>query len=277
MGTRFLLLLLTAGLLALAACDGNDVILATTTSAQDSGLLDELVPAFEKQTDYRLKPIVVGSGQALELGKQGEADVLLVHSPQDEEAFMAEGYGSDRRLVMYNDFVFVGPAKDPASIRGMKSAADALKAIAAEKALFVSRGDDSGTHKLERKLWGQAGIGPSGESWYQEAGAGMGQTLLIASDKQGYTISDRATFLRLRDNLSLEVLAEGDKALLNIYHVIIVNPARHREVNEEGARAFADFLVSPATQDLIANFGVQEFGQPLFFAAAGRDEKTLGQ
>jgi len=267
---------LAVAFLAAGCGGGNDLILATTTSAQDSGLLDELIPAFEKATGYSVKTIAVGSGQALALGERGEADVLLVHSPGAEEEFMAAGHGVDRRLVMYNDFLIVGPASDPAAIKGMRLATAALQAIAGKGSLFISRGDDSGTHKAEMKLWQEIGFDPSGSSWYQEAGAGMGQTLMIASDKAAYTLADRATYARLNKRLSLDPLSEGDPTLLNIYHVIGVNPARHRGLNVEGAQAFADFLVSPQAQEMIRTFGVEQYGQPLFFAAAARDESTLG-
>ncbi|MDP2950236.1 MAG: substrate-binding domain-containing protein [Chloroflexota bacterium] len=271
------ILSLAIALFAAGCGGGNDVILATTTSAQDSGLFDELVPAFEKATGYNLKTIAVGSGQALALGERGEADVLLVHSPAAEEKFMAAGHGVDRRLVMYNDFLIVGPSADPAAIKGVRSATEALGAIADKGSLFVSRGDDSGTHQTETKLWQEIGFDPSSKSWYQEAGAGMGQTLMIASDKAAYTLTDRATYARLSKRLSLDPLSEGDPALLNIYHVIGVNPASHSGLNVEGAEAFADFLVSPQAQEMIRTFGVEQFGQPLFFAVAGQDESTLGR
>ena len=257
---------LTSTLLAAAAagCSGEDeLILATTTSTQDSGLLDELVPAFEKQYDYKVKVIAVGSGQALALGEAGEADVLLVHSPKAEEEFMSAGDGEDRLLVMHNDFVIVGPAGDPAGVKGASSAADALALVAGQDAAFISRGDESGTHSKELSLWEKAGLEPEG-SWYQETGQGMGATLGVASEKQGYTLTDRGTYLALRGDLDLEVLYEGDVALNNIYHVIVVNPEKHSEVNAEAARAFAEFMTSAATQDLIREFVVEEYGEPLF-------------
>ena len=245
----------------------TDVILATTTSTQDSGLLDELTPLFEEQTGYNLKTVAVGSGAALKLGEEGEADVVLAHSPAAEVAFMANGFGTERRTVMYNDFVIVGPEADPAGIAGQESALEALKAIAASGTPFVSRGDDSGTHRLELGLWEQAGIEPTGE-WYQESGTGMGDTLNIANERQAYTISDRGTFLAQGDRLDLAILVEGDKALLNVYHVILVNPDNGPAVNVEGGRAFADFLLDPATQAVIGEFGVERFGQPLFTPCA---------
>lgn len=273
-----LLLLSLVVSLALGGCGGgNELILASTTSTRDSGLFDELIPEFERQTDYNVKTIAVGSGAALKMGERGDADVLLVHSPEAEEELMAAGHGVDRRLVMYNDFVIVGPSSDPAGVRGMESATQALQAIADKGSLFISRGDESGTHRRELGLWKGVGLDPSGRSWYQEAGVGMGEALMIASNKAAYTLSDRGTYVRLSERLSLEVLVEGDPELLNIYHVIRVNPERHSGLKVEGAKAFADFLVSAETQEMIGTFGVEEFGQPLFIPAAGQDEETLGQ
>lgn len=250
-----------------------ELILATTTSTQDSGLLDVLVPAFEKQTGYRVKTIAVGSGQAMSMGERGEADVLLVHAPDSEKKFMEAGHGVNRQLVMHNDFVVVGPPSDPAKIKGTKAAKDSLKKIADAQAIFISRGDNSGTDQLEKKLWGTA---PKGQSWYQETGQGMGQTLNIASEKGAYTITDRATYLATKKNLQLDILVEGDKDLLNIYHVIQVNPAKSDKINAAGAKAFADFMVGKDTQDTIAKFGVDKFGQPLFFSDAGKKDEEVG-
>jgi tungstate transport system substrate-binding protein len=272
-----LLLLSFVLLLSLSGCGGKILILASTTSTRDSGLFDELIPEFERQTDYNVKTIAVGSGAALKMGERGDADVLLVHSPDAEEEFMAAGYGVDRRLVMYNDFVIVGPSSDPAGVKGMESATQAFQAIADSGSLFISRGDESGTHRRELGLWNGAGLDPSGRSWYQEAGVGMGQTLMIAGDKGAYTLSDRGTYLRLSERVGLDVLVEGDPQLLNIYHVMRINPEKHSGLNVEGAKAFADFLVSPEAQEMIRTFGVEEFGQPLFFPAAGQDEETLGK
>ncbi len=270
-------LVVLAILVAVGCGGGNELILASTTSTRDSGLFDELIPEFERQTDYNVKTIAVGSGAALKMGERGDADVLLVHSPEAEEEFMAAGHGVDRRLVMYNDFVIVGPSSDPAGVRGMESATQALQAIADKGSLFISRGDESGTHRRELGLWKGSGLDPSGRSWYQEAGVGMGEALMIASNKAAYTLSDRGTYVQLSKRLSLDVLVEGDPGLLNIYHVIRVNPERHSGLKVEGAKAFADFLVSPETQEMIGTFGVEEFGQPLFIPAAGQDEETLGQ
>ena len=252
------------------------VILATTTSTQDSGLLDQLVPLFEKQQGCSVKTIAVGSGQAMKMGERGEADVLLVHSPGAEQQFMAGGFGSSRQLVMHNDFVLVGPAADPAGIRQAANSADALKKIATQAALFLSRGDNSGTHAKERTLWKQAGITPEGLGWYQQTGLGMGQTLQVAAEKRGYLLTDRATFLALKKRLNLEILLQGDARLLNIYHVITVNPARWPKVNAAGGKAFADFMVSKQAQQLIGSFGVDRFGAPLFFPDAGKDPAALG-
>lgn len=251
-----------------------DLILATTTSTQDSGLLDVLIPVFEKKTGYKIKTIAVGSGQAIAMGEKGEADVLLTHAPDAEKKVVAGGSVINRRMVMHNDFVIIGPTDDPAQIKG-KSAKDALEAISNKQIVFVSRGDNSGTHQLEKKLWTQAKIKPTG-AWYQEAGAGMGQTLNIANEKKGYTVTDRATYLAQKKNISLAVLVEGDAKLLNIYHVMEVNQEKFAKVNKEGAKAFADFLLSKEGQEMIASFGKEKFGQPLFFADGGKTEKDFG-
>ncbi|MEE9912627.1 MAG: substrate-binding domain-containing protein [Deltaproteobacteria bacterium] len=255
----------------------KNIILATTTSTQDSGLLDVLIPIFEKETGYFVKTIAVGSGQAMAMGQKGEADVLLVHSPDAEKKFIEEGYGVNRRLVMHNDFIIVGPGADSAKIKGVKSSAEALKLIASANALFASRGDNSGTHAKEKTLWKKAAINPAGQKWYQETGLGMGQTLNVAAEKKGYTLADRGTYLALKKNLGLNILVEGDAALLNIYHVIEVNSARWPKVNAEGAKAFADFMVSKKTQDIIKTFGVDKFGSPLFFPDAGKKVEDLGK
>jgi tungstate transport system substrate-binding protein len=248
------------------------VILATTTSTQDSGLLDVLLPEFEKETRYFVKTISVGSGQAIAMGRKGEADVLLVHSPDDEEKLVAEGFAIDRQVVMHNDFVIVGPAADPAGIEGARDSGEAFKKIAAAGTLFVSRGDNSGTHARELKIWKAAGIATEGRTWYQQTGLGMGDTLNVASEKGGYTLADRGTFLALnrKKRLGLEVLVQGEPLLLNIYHVMVVNPEKWPKVNAAGARAFAGFLVSKKAQELIRHFGTEQFGEPLFFPDAGR-------
>ncbi len=260
-----------------AQAQQKNIIMATTTSTHDSGLLDVLVPLFEKKTGYFVKTIPVGSGQAMAIGQKGEADVLLVHSPGAEKKFVAEGYGINRRLVMHNDFIVVGPAEDPAKIKGNKKAVEAFKKIASAGALFISRGDKSGTHSKELDIWKTARISSEGQKWYQQAGQGMGQTLNIASEKKGYTLADRGTYLALKKNLSLDILAESDAILLNIYHVIEVNPAKWPKVNAAGAKAFADFMVSKDAQDIVRTFGVDKFGSPLFFPDAGKKEEDLGK
>jgi tungstate transport system substrate-binding protein len=251
------------------------VILATTTSTQDSGLLDVLVPLFEKESGFQVKTISVGSGQAMKMGEKGEADVLLVHSPDDEKRFMAEGFGVTRRLVMHNDFILVGPVGDPARIKGTQ-AADAMKRIAKSGVIFVSRGDNSGTHAKEKGLWKAAAINPEGPKWYQQTGLGMGQTLNVAAEKKGYTLTDRATYLSLKKGLGLVILVEGDSKLLNIYHVIELNPVKSPKINARGGKAFADFMVAKKTQEIIGHFGVDLFGAPLFFPDAGKKPETLG-
>jgi len=251
--------------------ENPDIILATTTSTRDSGLLDALLPLFEQQTGYKVKMVAVGTGEALKMGQEGNADVLLVHAPASEKTYMDGGYGKDRFLVMHNDYVVVVPEADPAKINASANTADAFTAIANAKALFVSRGDDSGTHKAELNLWKAASITPEGE-WYLSTGQGMGDTLRIASEKDGYTLTDRATYLALKDTLNLSILYEGDKALLNIYHVITVNPDKWPKTNYSGAKSFADWLVSADVQKIIGEFGVDKFGQPLFFPDAGKPE-----
>jgi len=254
----------------------TELILATTTSNRDTGLLDVLLPLFESKSGYKIKMVAVGTGQALTMGEEGNADVLLVHSPKSELDLMDKGFGKDRLLVMHNDYVIVGPKDDPAGIKGMKVAVDAFKKIAEAKSTFVSRGDDSGTNKMELSLWKSASMTPEGD-WYLQSGQAMGETLRIASEKVGYTLTDRGTYLALRDTLQLDVLVEGDPALLNIYHVITVNPDKWPKVNYIGAKAFADFLVSPDTQKLIGEFGVDKFGQPLFIPDAGKAEDEVGK
>ncbi len=254
-----------------------EIILATTTSTQDSGLLDVLIPMFEKQTGYRVKTVAVGSGAAMTMGEKGEADVMLVHAPDSEVKFMQAQNGINRKLVMHNDFIIIAPAADPAGIKGMTSALDALKKIAAAKATFVSRGDNSGTDQLEKKLWVTDNITAKGQIWYIESGQGMGATLNIAAEKGAYTISDRATYLANQKNVSsLVILVQGDGVLLNIYHVIQVNPAKWPKVNAQGAKAFSDFVLLPETQKFIATFGVDKYGQALFFPDAGKTEASLG-
>ncbi len=258
---------------AQAAPPQKDIILATTTSTQDSGLLDALVPPFEKQSGFRVKTIAVGSGQAMAMGQRGEADVLLVHSPEAEKKFIADGFGKERRRVMHNDFIVVGPPTDPAGIKAAASALEGFRRIASTAAVFVSRGDNSGTHAQEKKLWKAAGVTPEGQKWYQQTGLGMGQTLNVAAEKNAYTLADRGTYLALRKSLGLAILSEGDANLLNLYHVIAANPARFPKVNTPGAKAFGDFLVSKEAQRIIAAFGIERFGAPLFFPDAGKKDE----
>jgi len=253
----------------------TELILATTTSTRDSGLLDELLPIFQEETGYEVKMVAVGTGAALAMGEEGNADVLLVHAPASEMVLVEKGVSARRDLIMHNDFVIVGPPDDPAGIKGMASSAEALAKIAESEAVFVSRGDDSGTHKKEISLWEAAGVTPGGE-WFFETGQGMGDSLLVASEKMGYILTDRATYLAQKENLELEIFVEGDPVLLNIYHVMVVNPEMWPKVNVDGANAFADFLISDEVQAMIGEFGVAEFGQPLFFPDAGKDPAELG-
>ena len=252
------------------------LILATTTSTQDSGLLDVLVPMFETQTGYTVQTVAVGTGAALKMAEEGNADVLLVHAPASEKALMDAGWGKDRMLVMHNDFVVVGPADDPAGIKGTATAVEAFQKIFAVGSPFISRGDDSGTHKMELKLWEKAANDPKEAEWYIESGQGMGATLTIASEKLAYTLTDRATYLANKENFSLEILVEGDAALLNVYHVITVNPEKWSKSNYDGAIAFAKFMTAPETQAVIGEFGVDKFGQPLFFPDADKTDADLG-
>jgi tungstate transport system substrate-binding protein len=255
----------------------KNVILATTTSTQDTGLLDVLNPLFEKKTGYFVKTISVGSGQAMAMGKKGEADVLLVHSQDAEKKLVAEGYGINRRLVMHNDYIIIGPPGDPAGIRGLKSGTEAFTKIASAQSIFMSRGDNSGTNAKEKAIWKGAGINPEGQKWYQQTGLGMGQTISVAAEKKAYTLADRGTYLALKKNLGMDILVEGDAILLNIYHVIEVNPDKWPKVNAAGARAFADFMVSKQVQKIIKTFGVDKYGSPLFFPDAGKKEDALGK
>jgi len=254
-----------------AWAQSSTVILSTTTSTQDSGLLDVLVPMFEKKTGLTVKAISVGTGQALALAARGEADVALVHAPSVERKYVEEGKMRSRRLVMYNDFVIIGPEDDPAKIKGMPKAMDALKRVAEAQSRFVSRGDKSGTHVLELGLWKQAGLEPKG-TWYIESGQGMGQTLGIANDRRAYTITDRGTWLAFQKRMGLPILVEKDKLLLNIYSVMEINPANGPRVNTVGGKAFADFMVAPEAQAVIKTFGADKFGQPLFVPVAGKTD-----
>ena len=255
-----------------------NLILATTTSTQDSGLLDVLVPMFEEQTGYTVQTVAVGTGAALAMAQEGNADVLLVHAPASELPLMESGDCKDRMLVMHNDFIIVGPTADPAGIQGNAVAADAFALIAESGSTFISRGDDSGTNKKELSIWTDTDYDPNTDkpSWYVESGQGMGATLVIASEKQAYTLTDRATYLANQGNLDLEILVEGDAVLLNVYHVMTVNPEKWPDTNYDGAIAFANFMTDPATQKVIGEFGVDKFGQPLFFPDADKTDADLG-
>ena len=236
--------------------------LATTTSTDNSGLLDVLLPAFKAETGYDVDVIAVGTGKAIALGEAGDVDVIMVHARSREDAFVADGYGVNRSDLMHNDFVILGPPSDPAGVKGMKDAAAAFKKIAETGSDFVSRGDDSGTHIKEKAVWTSAGVTPSGK-WYKEAGQGMGAVITMTNDMQGYTLTDRGTYLSMADNLALEIVVEGDAFLFNPYGVIAVNPELHPHVNYDGAMAFIKYLTSKNGQDVIRNYKVN--GKQLFF------------
>ena len=273
-----LMLLLGCSSLQGETAANTTLILATTTSTQDSGLLDELVPLFEGETGLTVQTVAVGTGAALKMAEEGNADVLLVHAPAAEKALMTAGFGQDRFLVMHNDFVLVGPVDDPAGVASAGTTADALRAIATAETPFISRGDDSGTNKKELAIWGDTELDPNEEKppWYIESGQGMGASLIIASEKSGYTLTDRATFLASQANLELAILFEGASDLLNVYHVITVNPDKHPNSNYDGALAFAQFMIGDETQAMIGEFGIDQFGQPLFFPDADKTAADLG-
>jgi tungstate transport system substrate-binding protein len=274
--TRVLLALVAVLVLTLPmeAQQSTTIILSTTTSTQDSGLLDVLVPMFERKTGNTVKTISVGAGQALALAAGGEADVTLAHAPELEKKYVADGKMINRRLVMYNDFVIIGSEEDPAKVKGEKSAVAAFKKIAVAGGRFVSRGDKSGTHTLELALWKQAGVTPAAP-WYIESGQGMGATLGIADDRKAYRLTDRATLLAFSKRVRLMTIVEGDRPLLNIYSVMEVNPANGPRVNAAGGKAFADFMLAPETQAVIKTFGVDKYGQALFVPIAGKKEEDL--
>lgn len=275
-----LIALVTILVMALAGCAGNqktgeqsqqagepqkkDIILATTTSTQDSGLLDVLLPLFQEKTGYVVKPVAVGTGMALEMGKQGNADVLLVHAPDAEKPLVDNKGVINYQLVMHNDFVLLGPPGDPAQVKGT-GIAEAFKKIADRGALFISRGDDSGTDKKEKEIWKSTGIDPKGQAWYQETGQGMGASITVAAEKQAYILSDRGTYLAHSKNVDLQIVSEGDELLKNIYHVMQVNPEKFPKVNAAGGKAFVEFMIDKETQQVIKDFGVDTYGQSLFF------------
>src|SRR5215510_8990049 len=252
----------------------NELIILTTTTTQDSGILRVITDAFAKKSGLTVKTIVAGSGDILKQGARGEGDVLLTHSPAAERAWMTDGNGTSRRLVMYNDFVIIGPEADPAKIRGLK-ASDALKRIAEAKAPFVSRGDRSGTHVRELDMWKRAGIDPKGQPWYRETGQGQGLTMEVASQHQAYAFTDRGTYLVHERRLGMAILVENDPALFNIYHVMPVDPQKFPKVNGTGGQAFADFLISPDGQKVIGEFGKEQYGRSLFVPAADKKEEDL--
>jgi len=257
-------LIFTAGILLGIngyAAESQVLRLATTTSTDNSGLLNKLLPAFEQQSGYQVHVIAVGTGKALRMGRDGDVDVVLVHAPAAEKKFIADGSGVNRREVMYNDFIILGPQSDPAGIRGMNSAAEALAKLARQHSKFVSRGDDSGTNKKERALWQAAGVTPTG-SWYMEAGQGMGRVLQMSGEMGAYTLSDRGTWLAMQDKLPLSVLVQGDKKLFNPYGIIAVNPARYPQVNYQGAMALIGWITSPNGQAMISDFQIH--GEKLF-------------
>src|SRR5256884_8574041 len=256
-----------------AVCQSDQIILATTTSTRDAGLLDSLLPVFERRTGYTVKVIAVGSGQALAMGRRGDADVVLSHAPEAERALVDSGYFVRRRLVMHNEFLVVGPAADPAGVRGLSDAVAAFRRIAGAHAMFVSRGDQSGTHQREQQLWKRAAESPPRNGWYVESGQGMGATLQLADEKRAYTLTDRATHLAWRDKLQLVPMVEGDSLLYNVYHVLELNSKNAARVNLTGGRALADFFVAPETQALIAGFGKARFGQSLFVPDAGKPDR----
>jgi tungstate transport system substrate-binding protein len=277
---RYFALLFVFMLVVLSACGKTDakpeapkekkveaaptsMILATTTSTQDSGLLDVLIPMFEKQNNVKVKTVAVGTGQALAMGQKGEADVLLVHAPKSEQPLVDSGDAINYKRVMYNDFVLVGPDENPAAVSGQDIKA-AFQKIADAKSIFVSRGDDSGTNKKELDVWTGINIQPAGD-WYVKTGQGMGQTLQVAAEKKGYVLTDRATWLAQKKNLAgLKIVVEGGKDLMNIYHVMQVNPEKHEQINSKDAKKFVDFMVDKKTQDVIENFGKKDYGQSLF-------------
>jgi len=269
-------LLVTSTLPARGKC--SEIVLATTTSTQDTGLLDSLLPRFQQETCIKVKPIAVGTGAALEMARRGDADAVLVHAPEAEKAYVESGDLIQGRLIMHNDFLIVGPRGDPARVRGEKNAAQAMKAIAA-RGSFVSRGDGSGTEKKELELWKAAGVAPGSIAQREETGQGMGATLLIAEERETYTLTDRGTYLAFRDKLSLVPLVEGDPVLRNIYHAYVVNPGKHPTVQRGSASRFVRYLTEPAVQQWIGQFGRAKFGEPLFVpdAETQADRRSAGE
>jgi tungstate transport system substrate-binding protein len=256
----------------------SDIVLATTTSTQDTGLLDSLLPVFQRETCIKVKPIAVGTGAALEMARRGDADAVLVHAPEAEKSYVQSGDLIEGRLIMHNDFLIPGPKSDPARIRGGKNAAQAMKGIAAAGS-FVSRGDGSGTEKKEMALWKAAGVSPASIPQREETGQGMGATLLIAEQRQTYTLTDRGTYLAFKDKLTLQPLVEGDPELRNIYHAYVVNPGKHPTAKRAEASRFVRYLTEPKTQAWIGQFGRAKYGEPLFVpdAAEQVDRRPAGR
>ena len=269
---RFCLLhvLLCTGVTLSPGCSSKPtetITVATTTSTRDSGLMDTLVLLFENKTGISVKTVVAGTGQAIKIGRRGDADLLLTHAPDAEKEFVEQGFGKNRQLVMYNDFVLVGPKDDPALVKNTRGITHGFAAVADFHSPFISRGDNSGTHIKEQAIWKKAGIKPDGD-WYITVGAGMAQSLQVAFEKRGYTLTDRGTYLVHRDRFDLDIVAQGDEILRNEYAVTLISPAKHPHVNKDGAKRFADFLLSSETQNVIEEFGVAKFGEPLFFPAS---------
>lgn len=261
--TRLLVVLLLLGAVAGGCGDGNEIIIGATTSVQDSGLLDPIMAAFEEASGHDVKPVVAGSGQVLELARNGELDVIMTHSPAEEEAFISDGDGLDRTPVMQNFFLIAGPADDPAGVGDASTLAEAFALIAEGKFAFISRGDGSGTHRRELATWAAAGIDPSGESWYRESATGQGQNILVASDDGAYTLADSSTFTRFADRVELsELLIDPEEP--NVYSVVRISPAEHSDVNEEAANAFVEFMTSDRAREIISGYGVEDYGRPLF-------------
>ncbi len=263
-GLGVIFLLLMSFVFNVKAQENKNVILATTTSVQDTGLLDVLLDSFQKKTGFRVKAIAVGTGQALQMGRLGEADILWVHSPADEKQFVDEGYGINRTTFMHNDFVILGPKNDPAKVTGAKTASEAFKNISEAKALFVSRGDNSGTHKKEKAIWKDSGVEPQ-KDVYLEVGQGMAQTVAVANEKEGYVLADRSTYLSLKRSIDLVIVFEKDPALINRYSLILVNPEKFAKVNAKGAQGLFNFLLSKTSREIIEPFGQAKFGEQLFF------------
>ena len=266
------LLSLSIAFVVTSGCSGSKfpeakrtpLVLATTTSAEDSGILAEFVKRFEKDYPYKVKAVAVGSGAALFMGRNGDADVMLTHEPMAEREFMAAGYGESSNKVMHNDFVVAGPASDPAGIRGLEDADEAFRRIAAKGALFVSRADASGTNAMELSVWDRIGAKPTADS-YMDTGSSMGETLRVADEKSAYTLTDRATFIVMKDALDMKLLAQGDPRLVNQYTVTVVNPERFSRVNHDGAVAFSEFLRTPETKKLIRDYGWDQYREHLFY------------